>query len=623
MYQTPLFDLSSTWLPPTHLPDLSSAKEIAIDTETKDPRLKDLGPGCLRKDGFVAGISLATEGWSGYFPIEHGTGGNLDKGLVCTWLAEQTSRTNCDYIFANAQYDLGWLRTLGVEVKGTICDISIAAALIDEEETEGYSLNALSRKYVKETKDEELLRAAAENFGLDAKADLWKLPANLVGAYAEKDAVLTLKVWQELKALLNKESLQKILKLEQAVTPILFEMYWRGVRLDLDYAQELNERWHREENKLLQELHMHVDEIWTPATIVRYCDKRKIAYPHTAATVRFPQGQPSITASFMENSGHPELLPLRRVRAINRTRSTFLVDTLLRGNLAGRIHPQYVQLARDDGGTRTGRLSCRNPNAQQFPKRSGLFDSKSIRKVMLPEEGCQWAKFDYWSQEPTLQVHYALLDKLDGAERVRDQFKSKIKLYTIIEKATQGKCSYDQAKQVVLARSYGQQLKSMARHMNISVEEASKILTEFDAAAPYIAQLSNNIAASARMKGFITTLLGRRLHFKHWEPAMKTKGDTPLEWKEAQAAWPKQTLQRAWIYKSLNKLIQGSAADQAKQALVSVNQVLGLPMFPVHDELSKSIAKPAEALIMKEIMETCVPLLCPAQTDMEVGPSWC
>lgn len=639
--QIPLFETPSLWVPPSFLPDLSDAKEIAIDTENKDPRLKILGPGYIRKDGHVAGIGIATDtGFSGYFPIAHFAGGNLDSKIVCKWLASTCSHAR-DYVFANAQYDLGWLRNLGIEVAGRVVDISIAATLLDEEATEGYSLNSIGRRYTGQGKDEALLRTAASNWEVDPKADLWKLPPKLVGPYAEKDPVLTLKAWHALKPLLEKENLMKVFELECKVTPVLFEMFWRGIRVDLDYGCALNERWQKEEAQVLRSFNFSVEDLWTPEAIHRYCAKNGIELPRTAPSKSFPNGQLSAKKDYLTNLNHPALAPLLKARAINRTRQTFLVDVLLKGHLNGRIHPQYIQLASDEGGTRTGRLACRNPNAQQFPKRSTLFDAKAIRKCLLPEEGLLWAKHDYWSQEPTLQCHYGLRTNLPGANFVRDQFAKRIKLYTIIEQLTGGKCNYDQAKEVVLGRSYRMGATKMAQRMGIDYDRCQEILEAFDSGVPYIGLLGTALTEKAQQTGFVRTVLGRHRHFDHWTitkrsdpeyqrlkalgqekkyiPPMPVKGR-----KAAVAKWTEYAeLERAWCYKAFNALIQGSAADQTKQALVDINQAIGLPQMTVHDEISKSVKDEAESKIMGEIMVNCVKLLCPAQTDADLGPSWC
>jgi DNA polymerase I-like protein with 3'-5' exonuclease and polymerase domains len=380
----------------------------------------------------------------------------LDATIVKTWLREQLSVAHRDYVFANAQYDLGWLRTLGVEVKGRINDVCIADTLIDEERPEGYSLEALAQRWLGIGKEESVLRAAADNYGINAKADLWKLPANLVGAYGEADPVRTLAIWQKQKPVLHEEGLWQVYELERQLNPILFEMFWRGIRVDTDFGQQLNDRWLKRERELFHLLGGL--DIWSTVDVAKLCDKEKIHYPRTT------KGNPSITKQFMEASSHPKLIELRELRALQSTRSIYLEQNLLKDVINGRIHPQYIQMASDDGGTRTMRLSCRNPNAQQFPKRSSLFDAKTLRHCLLPEAGSRWAKFDYWSQEPVIQCHYGLVQNLPGAEETAAAFRRGIKLATFVEKGTKGRLNYDQAKAVILGRSYGMGAPKMRSH---------------------------------------------------------------------------------------------------------------------------------------------------------------
>ena len=230
MTQIPLFQPPSEWTPPEKVPDLSDAKEIAIDLETYDPNIKETGPGWAVDNGYIAGIAIAVEGWKGYFPVRHEGGGNFDERI----LKKQVQRIMdlpCDKIFHNASYDVGWLRWWGVEVKGKIIDTLIAAPLIDENRFR-YSLNELGKDYLKETKSEALLYEAAKEWGVNAKAEMWKLPAMYVGPYAEQDADLTLRLWNHFKVELIKQELSSIFDLETRLFPCLLDMKTKGVRVD-------------------------------------------------------------------------------------------------------------------------------------------------------------------------------------------------------------------------------------------------------------------------------------------------------------------------------------------------------------------------------------------------------
>ena len=197
-----MFPTATEWVPPQSFPNLSTAKEIAIDLETCDPNLESFGPGWPRNDGFIVGYAVAVDGWAGYFPIAHAGGGNLDRRIVDNWI-RGVLKTPADKIMHNAAYDLGWLRASGFEVNGRILDTMLAAPLLDENRF-SFSLNALGFDYLQEAKSEASLKQAAADFGVHPKKELWKLPAMYVGEYAEQDAMLTLKLWQCFKPLLKK-----------------------------------------------------------------------------------------------------------------------------------------------------------------------------------------------------------------------------------------------------------------------------------------------------------------------------------------------------------------------------------------------------------------------------------
>ena len=156
MYEQDLFN-EPTWVPPIELPDLSKEKLIAIDVETRDPRLLTHGPGWTRNDGYLIGIAVACSKWYGYLPIAHEGGANLSKNIVIKWLKDQLKH-GMSVVFHHAQYDLGWLKTEGIEIPGTILDTMIAAPLLDENRY-SYALGALGATYLGEKKKEEGLES--------------------------------------------------------------------------------------------------------------------------------------------------------------------------------------------------------------------------------------------------------------------------------------------------------------------------------------------------------------------------------------------------------------------------------------------------------------------------------
>ena len=249
MIQVHMFQSNSDWCPPSFLPDLTQEKEIAVDLETRDPNLIRQGPGWATDDGEVIGISIATAGWSGYLPVWHQGGGNLDKLFIFNWLKKQLSTEN-DKIFHNALYDVGWLKRSGIEIKGKIQDTMIAAPLINENRNR-YSLDSLGSEYCNQRKDETLLRRAAQEWGINPKSEMWKLPSKYVGAYAEQDAVLTLKLWGEMKKELEKQNLNQIYSLESGLLPLLIEMRWKGILINQSKAEETAEILKKKEGEIL------------------------------------------------------------------------------------------------------------------------------------------------------------------------------------------------------------------------------------------------------------------------------------------------------------------------------------------------------------------------------------
>jgi hypothetical protein len=210
------------WLQPQEYPDLRQYEEIAIDLETKDPDLKKLGTGSIVGNGEVVGIAVAVEGYRGYFPIAHGEGPNMDRHKTLEWFKD-ICESPATKIFHNAMYDVCWIRSLGININGLIIDTMIASSLIDENRF-SYTLNTMSWAYLNKGKNETKLIEAAKERGLDAKAEMWKLPAHEVGAYAEQDAELTLELWQKLKKIIIEDDLQDIFNLETDLFPCLVDM---------------------------------------------------------------------------------------------------------------------------------------------------------------------------------------------------------------------------------------------------------------------------------------------------------------------------------------------------------------------------------------------------------------
>ena len=230
--------VNSEWVAPSEYPDLSTHDKVAIDLETCDPELVKEGPGWPIRRGKVIGIAISSNGFTGYYPIDHDGGGNMDKKTVLSYVKSLCENENLAKVFHNAQYDIGWLSTLDIEVKGRIHDTMIATALINENRYT-YKLNSIVFDYLGERKNETKLKEAADAFGVDAKSEMYKLPAQFVGEYAEADARLTLKLHEKLSWEITKDNLETVYDIECKLINVIFNMTKRGVRFDVERCLSL------------------------------------------------------------------------------------------------------------------------------------------------------------------------------------------------------------------------------------------------------------------------------------------------------------------------------------------------------------------------------------------------
>lgn len=617
MRTIPLFPPATEWVAPEVFPNLSTAKEIAIDLETCDPNLESFGPGWPRKDGFIVGYAIAVDGWSGYFPVAHQGGGNLDKRRVERFVAEVLA-TPADKIMHNAAYDLGWLRATGFKVNGRIIDTMIAAPLLDENRF-SYSLNALGFDYLQEAKSEAGLKQAAADFGLHPKKELWKLPAMFVGDYAEQDAALTLKLWQAFKIKLRQDEVESIFELESKVLPVLVGMTERGVPFDRNKCEQMIAQLQQREKDIHKELRTLVGQavdIWAAASIASAFDRLSLPYAKTS------NGAPSFTKSFLDSCPHPIAKLIVEARETNKTHSTFLGPYLNFSAATGRIHTHFNQLRSDDGGTVTGRLSAANPNLQQVPARHEII-GPMVRGLFMPEPEEQWASNDFSSQEPRLLVHYANLLELPGAETMVRAYQENPNTDFHQMVADMAGIKRKAAKTIGLGLMYGMGKNKLAAQLDLDLGEASELIERFHNKVPFLKGTVNAVMRRIEHPasgGAIRTLLGRKCRFPLWEP---------VEW-GVNKALPReqaimeygQRIKRAGTYKGLNRLIQGSAADQTKAAMVALSEAGFTLLLQVHDEVALSVKTKEEALEAAQVMASAVNLGVPSRCDVEIGKSW-
>ena len=601
------------WSAPLDYRDLSEAKEIAIDLETKDTGINEgLGSGWATNSGEIIGFAVATEGFQAYYPFGHFGGGNLIKEQVLQYMSDVCALP-CRKIFHNAQYDVGWLNAYGVEVKGEIVDTMIAGALIDENRYT-YRLNSLAKDYLGELKAETDLNEAAKAHGVDPKMEMWMLPAEHVGYYAEQDARLTYLLWQRFKHEIFKQNLNTIWQLEKNLLPTLIKMRKKGIRVNVEKAEQLQQQFAVKEKNILQQIKKLVGkdiDIWAARQIAFAFDKLGIDYPKSPKSK-----EPSFTQNWLVNNDTEISKLIVSAREINKFHNTFL-NSIMKYEYKGRIHAEINQLRSDNGGTVSGRLSMSSPNLQQLPARNKEF-GPLIRGLFLPEEGYKWGSFDYSQQEPRLVVHYAssIGEGYEGSQELVEAYANADADFHQTVADLVG-IDRKQAKTIGLGLMYGMGKNKLANMLGLGFDEASALIGKFNRRAPFVKMLSDRCMKKANEEGVIRTKLGRKCRFDMWEP--RDFGiHTPETFENASAKYGTNNIKRAFTYKALNRLIQGSAADQTKQAIVACVDLGYLPLLQIHDELCFNVQEDDVKKIVRA-MEDCVKLNVPSVVDVAIG----
>ena len=610
----PKFEAQTEWVKPTEFPDLRQVDEIAIDLETKDPDLIKKGSGSVIGSGEVIGIAVATKHFKGYFPIAHEGGGNMDKSRVLSWFKDVLEAPSTK-IFHNAMYDVCWIRAMGFKINGDIVCTMIAAAVTDENRFR-YDLNSLSWHYLGYGKNEAALAEAASEWGIDPKSEMYKLPSMHVGAYAERDAEATFGLWQEMKKEIISQDLEDIFDLETELFPCLVDMRFKGVRVDIERAHTMKKRFKTAEQDLLTKIKSETNidtQIWAARSIANVFDMLRLEYPRTEKTAA-----PSFTKNFLQEHKHPVVRMIAQAREINKAHTTF-IDSILRYEHKGRIHAEINQLRSQTGGTVTGRFSYQNPNLQQIPARNKEL-GPAIRSLFIPEKGCKWGCFDYSQQEPRLVVHYASLYKLPSVYDVIESYNNDSSADFHQTVADMAKIPRSQAKTINLGLFYGMGKAKLQAELGVTKEKAAELFNTYHSRVPFVKQLMEKASNRAQDRGQIRTLLGRLCRFHLWEP--NSFGMHKAMTHEDALREHGPGIKRAYTYKALNKLIQGSAADMTKKSMLELYKEGIIPHIQIHDELDLSIEDDAQSKKIIEIMEQAVSLEVPNKVDYEFGENW-
>jgi len=624
------------WKPATEFPDLSGAKAISFDVETFDPEINDFGAGWARGKGHIIGVALATDdGYKKYFPLRHEEGFNHPPSIR-DYIKDQISRPHQPKVAHNAIYDVGWLTFEGLPVVGELHDSWTAEKLLNH--SSSASLEETAQRYLKEGKEStELYKWAWDYWGSGvakttaemrklSMQNLYRTPAELVGFYGESDVDLPLRILPKQFERMEELGLSEVYRMECDLIGLLVQMRLKGVQVDLEKADAAYKAF----GVAITELQKEIDEIagkpintGSALEIAPVFDKLKIKYPRTEKT-----DKPSFKGEFLKTVEHPLAAKIVEIEDLKKMQSSFIKGQILEANVESKVFCTFNPLR-----AVTGRMSCSDPNLQQTPSRGNL--AKTVKSCFIPDFGhSEWRDYDFSSIESRILAHFAVGQ---GAKDLRKEYNNDpftdyhTFTQTMIKNLVGLELNRKHVKNVNFAGIYGASEKKLQRMMGLTDAEATTFFEAYHTGLPYVRETMKHVSHGASQCGFTTTIMGRRALFDKWEPKFNKERVMPLKFKDAVRVFG-PNVQRAYLHKALNYLIQGSAADLMKKVMVQCHQdgifdVIGVPRLVIHDALEFSVESNSpdveEAFrAMRHVMENTIKFKIPIKVEGHKGPSW-
>lgn len=646
----------SDWKPHDYWPELRGY--VAFDTETDDPGIAGgMGSSWARQgEGCVCGFSVAHDGPNGreafYVGLNH-AGGNSDWDKAIRWLRAQARKPEVTLVNQNVLYELGWSRRLGVEWANHPIDTMGLAALLDADRY-SYSLDALLWEYLKRRKASKGLYDKAREYGItNPYLHMKRLPTWDVAQYGLDDANDALDLMHTMMPLIKEQNLGRVLELERECLLVACDLRWNGVRVDQDQLDIVQTLFENRRDDAIAEIKRITGIEITPHDVTAIARALEVENP-SIEIERTSKGVPSIRVGILDALGTPVAGLVRRARKYDKAIGTTILGLQKYVDRDGRVHAEFHPLrkSRDEErgegagnvGVGPGRWSCSSPNLQNIPRRDPEIGIP-IRECFKPEEDELWAKLDYSSQEPRLATHYAslinltdpiwakskwdggrglYLGRLHGAQEMVDRYNADPTLsmhkYAAAKMGLPSKGPmYDKIKIINLGIIYGMQGKKFCQDngyptkwiktrrgdmIEVAGDEGQAFLDKHYEAMPFLKDGFEVAKYMAEDRGYITTILGRRMRFNLKSPDGRVM----------------------FAYRAFNNAVQGSAADQMKLAQCGMRREGINPLVVVHDDANISIPKgeAGERRLKRamEIMADAIQLVVPSLAEEKVGIDW-
>ncbi|MEW6497301.1 MAG: DNA polymerase I [Cyanobacteriota bacterium] len=607
---------------------------VAWDTETTalEPRDAQLvGIGCcfaptppnppLVRGGTEGGTSEVQpiDVEVAYIPIGHTDGGNLDRDTVLEALRPILESEDYPKSLQNAKFDRLVLRCQGIELKGVVFDTMLASYILDPEKS--HNLNDLAERYLDGIKPQSY-----KDLDISKGKTIADLKVQTVANYCGMDAYATFQLVPKLREKLEEVPRlhELLLEVEQPLEPVLADMEYKGIRVDIPYLQELSEKLEQNLDAIEKNAYEVAGETFnlgSPKQLSellfeklqldrRKSRKIKTGYSTDAATLEKLSGD------------HPVIDAILEHRTLSKLKSTYVdaLPALVRPD-THRVHTDFNQTA-----TSTGRLSSSNPNLQNIPIRTAF--SRQIRKGFIPEPGWLLAAADYSQIELRILAHFSQEPVLVETYRNNEDVHT-VTARLLFEKETVTPDERRLGKTINFGVIYGMGAQRFAREAGVSAVEGKQFIERFNQRYPKVFEYLQKLQREAIAQGYVETILGRRRYFNFNSSTLRnSKGSDPkdidLDKLKRLDQYDAGSLRAA-----ANAPIQGSSADIIKIAMVNVHKLLqnyqARLLLQVHDELVFEVPPDEWEELqpkIRETMESAVQLSVPLVVDVHAGQNW-
>ncbi|MEM6649068.1 MAG: DNA polymerase I [Pseudomonadota bacterium] len=596
------------------LNDAEDIGVLAIDTETNS---------LTAMQARLVGVCLSARAGQGvYVPLTHGSKGgaeglDLDDEDAARQLSVEDVVACLQPILANPailkigqnlKYDALVLARYGLEIISY--DDTMLMSYAADCGLHGHGMDELSQLHLGH---KPISFSSVVGTGKKAKT-FDQIPIKDASPYAAEDADITFRLHQTLKQHLLQQKMSTVYEtLDRPLVPVIVQMERHGIKVDqkvlADLSHDFSARMANHE-KAAHDAAGEAFNLGSPKQIGEILFG-KLGLPGGKKTKTGAWSTDADVLDGLALEGHPVAMEILQWRQLSKLKGTY-TDALVEAihPETGRVHTSF-SLA----GTNTGRLSSNDPNLQNIPIRTE--DGRKIRRAFVPEKGNVLISADYSQIELRLLAHIANIESLQKA------FRDGLDIHAMTASEVFGvplegmdPVVRRQAKAINFGIIYGISAFGLAKQLGIPRGEASQYIKDYFEKFPGIKQYMDETIETAKEKGYVTTLFGRRSH----TPNIKAKNPSQRNFAERQA---------------INAPIQGSAADVVKRAMIKLPSALagtGLAakmLLQVHDELVLECPKDEAdetCAVVKQVMEQAplpaVHLSVPLVVEAGVGQNW-